>query len=232
MTPDFDTATCGPVRSKGPGVAGVVTRLTSLYLRSRFAGWAGLSLGGVALASWAGTYWLLRNGYPVNTSGLVPMLVMGTLAAACAVGVGARSPFVELERTAARSLPALRLGHLVGLLLCAVALLVSVLLAFELDGARPPEPLPALVRNLAGLAGLAFITARLLGAGLSWTTPFVYAFAVLMEGEGPGVEAKWWALPLFSGTDGLSWMISLSMLAIGLGLICLSGERESAEEPE
>jgi hypothetical protein len=186
-------------------------------------------LVGVALVSWAGTYWLLRNGYSMNSGGLVPMLVLGTLSVACVAGAGSRSPFAEAERTVARSLPLLRLGHLSGLTLGAALLLILALLAFDLEGVYPADPLLMLLRNLAMLAGLAFLAARLLGAGLSWTLPLVYAAAALM-GSSIGDDAAWWALPLRSGTDWPYLAIAFALLAAGFGLVCHYGARDSAGE--
>ena len=153
-------------------------RLAALYLRSRRAGRAALTLLAVAPVAWALT-WLLvsQTPYGVGRGGLTLLLVFGSLAVACVVGASAGSPFDEAERVTARPLSPLRLGHLVGLLLCSAFFLSVALLAFDLEGARPAYPLLVLLRNLAGLVGLALLAAGVAGARLSWVPPFALALA-------------------------------------------------------
>lgn len=204
-----------------------------LYLRSRLAGRAVLILGIVAPVVWALT-WLLvsQTPYGVAHGGLTLLLVFGTLAAACVVGASARSPFGDAELAAARPLSPLRLGHLSGLLFWAALTLSTALLAFDLDGARPEYPLLVLFRNLAAFAGIAFLTARLAGARLSWLPPFFAAVAYLtLMGSGNDVLARW-ANRSYDGSHGPAWAVSLAALVLGLGLICLHGARVSAAESE
>lgn len=207
-------------------------RLAGLYLRSRLAGYAALCLAGVALLSWAGMAWTLADPtYSVSTGALIPMIILGTLTSACVVALTTHSPFGDVERTAARTLPPLRLGHIGALILWGALTLATGLLTFDLEGAWPANPLLMLLRDLAGFAGLALLAARLLGSGLSWTAPLVYA-AILLVDVGTGVGAPLWAWPLRPGTDGASWSIALVMLATGLALVCSSGTRESVEQTE
>ncbi len=208
-------------------------RLAALYLRSRLAGRAVLILGLLAPVTWALT-WLLvsQTLYGVSRGGLTLLLVFGALAAACVVGASTRSPFGDAELAAARPLSPLRLGHLSGLLLWAALTLSAVLFAFDLDGARPEYPLLVLLRNLAAFAGLALLTARLAGARLSWLSPFVAAVAYLtLMGSGNDVLA-YWASRSYDGAHGPAWAVSLAVLALGLGLVCPYGARESAAESE
>lgn len=208
-------------------------RLVGLYLRSRLAGRAILILGLVAPIAWALT-WLLvsQTPYGVASGGLTLLLVFGTLAAACVVGASVRSPFGDTELAAARPLLPLRLGHLFGLLLWSALTLCAVLLTFDLDGARPEYPLLVMLRNLAALTGLALLTARGVGARLSWVLPFVSAIAYLTLMASDNDVLASYANRSYHGLHGPAWALSLAVLALGLGLVCLFGARESAAESE
>ena len=206
-------------------------RLAALYLRSRRAGRAALTLLAVAPVAWALT-WLLvsQTPYGVGRGGLTLLLVFGSLAVACLVGASAGSPFDEAERVTARPLSPLRLGHLVGLLLCSAFFLSVALLAFDLEGARPAYPLLVLLRNLAGLVGLALLAAGVAGARLSWVPPFALALAYLtLAGSSSDVLSSW-ALSSRHGLHGPSWAVALALLIAGLAVVCLYGARDAAGE--
>lgn len=202
-------------------------RLAGLYLRSRRAGWALLTVALVSPVVW-GLTWLLvsRTAYGVTGGGLTLLLVFGTLTAACVVGASSGSAFGDAERVAARPLLRLRFGHLLGLLLWSAFLLSIVLSAFDLDGARPEYPLLMLLRNLSGFAGLALLGARAAGAWLSWIPPFVSAVAYLAFGGSGSDVLSAWALHSYHGLHGPSWGIALALLAAGLCLVCLFGSRD------
>lgn len=207
--------------------------IAALYLRSRRAGWAATMLALIVFVAWVGTRWMLslpESG--VETGALVPFVVMGALAAACVIGAGAGSPFCEVERTGARPLPPLRLAHLGGLLLLTALVLAAVLLAFDLDGARPKEPLIMLLRNLAGFAGLALLAARVSGAGLSWLVPLAFAGAAYFAGRLPDGSYASWAWHMQPGDDGLSRIVSLALFVAGLAVAVLFGARETPGEVE
>ncbi len=202
-----------------------VARLVGLYLRSRLAGWSSATLAAIALCAWASTAWLLSLPHSdVENGALVPMLTLATLAAACAVGVGAHSPFGDIERTVARPLPPLRLLHLGGLLAWAALVLAVALLAFDLEGARPAQPLLVLLRNLAGLSGLALLSARLIGARLAWIPPLAFltfSTVAVRQVEDPTL----WDWPFRDGADGAPGVAALALLVAGLWLVCSHGAR-------
>ncbi len=209
-----------------------VVRLLTLYLRSRRAGWTLLVVALLAPCSWAGTAWLIsRPEVGVGRGALVPLLAFVTLAAAGVISAGSSSPFGDVERTVARPLPPLRLCHLAGLLSAAAVLLAAVLLTFDLAGAWP-DPLPALLRNLAGFSGMALLTAWLAGARLSWTIPTTFGIGAYLAARRPDDSFAPWAWQMQPGQDVLSWTVALLLLAAGFGFACLHGPREAAEERE
>jgi len=154
----------------------------------------------------------------------VPILTLATLAAACAVGVGARSPFGDIERTVARPLPPPRLLHLGGLLAWAALVLALAPLAFDLKGARPAQLLLALLRNLAGLTGLALLSARLISARAAWIAPLAFltfSTVAVRQVEGPTL----WAWPFRAGADGAPGVAALALLVVSLWLVCFHRAR-------
>ena len=105
-----------------------------------------------------------------------------------------------------------------------VVLLTAVLRSFDLAGAWP-DPLPALLRNLAGFLGLALLKARLVGARLSWTVPVAFAMFAYLTARKPDNTLQ-------PGQDVLSWTVTFLLFAAGFGLACLHGVRQPAGETE
>ena len=199
-------------------------RLVGLYLRSRLAMHAAAILSGVALVTLVIAPWTLSR--PLVSPGLVPILVFAPLVSACTLGVSTRNPFGDCEHTVSRSLSLLRLGHLVGLL--AWAALALILVSFPWDDAAR-----LLVRNLAGLTGLAFVAARLLGGRLSWTLPVAFAAIAPFAGrDGPSGGLSWWAWINQPAAHLPSLLIALALLVVGLAAICPSGPRRAADVAE
>ena len=205
-------------------------RLLTLYLRSRHAGWTLLVVALMAPCSWAGTAWLISlPEVGLGRGALVPLLAFVTLMAASVISAGSGSPFGDVERTVARPLPPLRFCHLAGLLSAAAVLLAATLISFDLADAWP-DPLPALLRNLAGFFGLALLTARLVGARLSWIVPAAFGMGAYLAARRPDDSFAPWAWQMQPGLNGLSWTVALLLFAVGLVLVCLYGAREPAEE--
>ena len=201
-------------------------RLTGLYLRSRLAGYALAVLLAVALLSCAAGLWLLLQPSAGSGRSLVPVLLFAPLVVACVVGASTHSPFGEMERTVAHPLPALRFGHATGLLLFAAVALCLGALAWGQEHAAL-----VLVRNLAGLSGMALLSACPLGARLSWGPPFAFIAIAPFVGRGKGgAQWAWWAWVDRPVTDGLPWAIVLTLLAAGLAASCLYGARNQAGE--
>jgi hypothetical protein len=140
-------------------------RLVGLHLVSRRVPASLLALAVAAVALRVVLRWTPASGaYSV----MFPLIV--ATAAAVAVSVTTYSPLGVPERVAGRGLPWLRLG----------TVLVTVggacgALALGAVGGHLAIGVPALLRDLAGLTGIALLTAALLGAGLSWTGPMAAA---------------------------------------------------------
>lgn len=209
------------------------TRLVVLYVRSRRVGWAVLTLALLAVGSWVGSAWLFAQPeFGIGNGSLRPLLIFATFAAASVIGTSAGSPFGETERTAARPLPPLRFGHLAALLLIAGSLLVSVLISFDLENVRSSHPVLALVRNLGGLVGLTLLTARLIGARLSWTVPLTFVMISYLTARLPDDTFAAWAWHMQPGRDDLSWIIAVALGALGLSVVSRYGARDTAGDAE
>lgn len=204
-------------------------RLSYLYLRSRLSGHAAACLAGVAALAWLWVR-LTGNGPDAGDAKEAAMglsLLVMPLAAAVVVGVSTRSPFGDTERTAARSLPALRLGHLALLLALGAASLALV---------ATPWPVPRaewqMARNVLGFSGLAFLAARAIGAGISWVFPLAYGALALMVGVPADGPARPWAWAMQPGGHRQGAMLACSLLLLGLLLVVATGARESPGEVE
>lgn len=208
-------------------------RFVFLYLRTRRTSRTVFTLSLIAPVTWALTWLLVETSpYGVGSGGLTLLLVFGTLAAACVVGTGVRSPFGDAERVAARPLTPVRFGHVAGMLLWAALLLSTALLSFDLEGASPEYPLLVLLRNLAGFSGLAFLTASIAGAQLSWIPPFAVSIVYLTLMSTGGDLFSRWAMRSHDGNHGPSWLIALTLLGVGVGVVSLLGSRETPGELE
>lgn len=192
-------------------------RFAGLYLRPRLAGHVAAYLIAVALLGWTGAR-LFQAPLPV-------LLVLAPLAAACSMGLSTRSPFGETEETSSRPLPVLRLGHLMGLLACG-----AITLSFITPSWGPGQADWLLARNLLGFAGLSLLSARVLGAGLSWAPPFAYGALVLVAGRDLRGEWARWAWPTQPIGDTPSAVIVGVLFVAGLVILCLAGARETPGE--
>ncbi len=202
-------------------------RLAFLFSRSRLAGPALAGLALIALLAWAAGHAILSRP-DMHLEYLSPVLIFAALLAACVAGVSTYSPFGEVEHVSSFPLSALRFGHLAGLLACAALAFLIVALLWGQDFAAL-----LLLRDLAGLSGLAFFTAFMLGGRLSWTLPFAFVAIIPLVGDGSG-ERKWawWAWVDQPAGDSLSWTLATVSLVLGLGLVCLRGAADTLREAE
>ena len=186
-------------------------RLVGLHLVSRRVPASLLALAVAAVALRVVLRWTPASGaYSV----MFPLIV--ATAAAVAVSVTTYSPLGEPERVAGRWLPWLRLG----------TVLVTVggacgALALGAVGGHLAIGVPALLRVLAGLTGIALLTAALLSAGLSWTGPLTYlvlcSYAVQRAGATP------WLWPAHAAHDRGAAVCAVLSLVAGLAAITVRG---------
>ncbi|KJS62311.1 hypothetical protein [Streptomyces rubellomurinus] len=188
-------------------------RWLMLYARSRQVPASAAAVALVALAVWAGT----RGGAGPMDLGMVGLVLTAKVAAA---SVGPGGPGAALERTAAirwvprRAVHVLLIGVSAG----------GALLAFRAAGASP-VPAEVVVRDSAGLVGLAALGAGLCGAGFAWALPTGWlAFTVLVPPPGGTVgEVLGWMVfpPDTAASTGTAW----ALLAVGTVAYALAGPR-------
>ena len=131
-------------------------RLAGLHLVSRRAPASLLALAGVAVALRVALRWTPASG---ASSVMFPLIVAA--AAAAVISATTHSPLGEPERVTGPWLPWLRFGS--GVIMAGAA---CGALALGAVGGHLALGAPALLRDLAGLTGIALITAAQLGAGL------------------------------------------------------------------
>src|SRR5207237_1638232 len=181
----------------------------------RLAGRTVALLVAIAALTWLWVWWM---GSSTITLTLLPLAM--PLAGAVLIGASTGSPFGESETTASRSLGPLRLGHATAFLLIGTLTLALAVLQWSV-----PDGAWTLVRNLAGFTGLALLTARVLGSGLSWVAPLGSAVLSLLAVQ-PGRVAGW-AWPVFAATDRQAAVIATALLLLGLGVSMYAGARDS-----
>ncbi|WP_049570889.1 hypothetical protein [Nonomuraea sp. SBT364] len=181
-----------------------------LYARSRQVP-ASLA---VMVAGAALVRWLSGGGADPRMAALA--LVAGV--AAASVGLGGQD--VRLDRTAAVRWVPRRAAHL----LLAGALAGAVLVAFQAAGGEA-APAGFVVRDCAGLLGLAGLGAALFGGQFAWTLPvgwFCVAFFIPPGTDVPTLVATWMLAP--PDTPAATWT-ALALAAAGTAGYALAGPR-------
>jgi hypothetical protein len=152
---------------------------------------------------------------------------------ACVIGIGAWSPFGEPERTAASSLPRLRLLHLGIMLAICGALTWASLMAWT-SRATGIELEWVAIRNLMGMTGAALVLGRLVDARVSWLAPLAIAvlaaFTAMTAPPERVWSPAWW---IWSGQEpntGMSWGIAGALAIAGVGAYLRDGPRDAVGE--
>ena len=190
-------------------------RLAILFLRSRQSGLALLIILAASLATWIGFAQTDRAGLTRYLAVFAPVLPAVVLA------MSAQAPFGEAERTASRSVPLLRAGHLGGLLLWTGLLLV-------LSGATEPLPgtLGILLRDAAAYAGIALLGAHFLDPAASWLPAVTSAVAVCIGLLRNVPASTWWMWPARHAADGPALGVAAALLLAGFALVAWLGPHE------
>jgi hypothetical protein len=186
-------------------------RWLTLYARSRQVPASAAAVLLVALAVWA-----LNGPGPLDLG--MAVLVLTANVAAASVGLG--GPDVVLERTAAiRWLPR-RAAHV--LLIGAFA--GAALLTVQGAGARL-APTEVVVRDSAGLVGLAALGAALYGAQFAWTLPTGWLAVALLVPTPRGTAGQvvnWMIFPPgTAASTGTAW----ALLVTGTVVYAVAGPR-------
>ncbi|QUQ65587.1 hypothetical protein JJ691_33110 [Kutzneria sp. CA-103260] len=184
-----------------------------LYARSRQVPVAAAGLVAVVVGVWL----LYRNSWSVLPASLA---ITGGVAIA-AIGLSGQD--VDLDRTAAIRWPVRRLAHL---LLIGVVTGVLVLAAQQLGGS--PVDTWLVVRNSAGVLGLAGLAATLAGGHFGWTLPlFWFAVAVVVpESADPPVRTQVVAWMLQPGDSAPANWTAMVAAMVGLVAYTWSGGRK------
>ncbi|MFF2542526.1 hypothetical protein ACFVUY_08175 [Kitasatospora sp. NPDC058063] len=192
-------------------------RWLMLYARSRQVPASAAAVVLVALAVWA-----LTRGYGTGATDAMDPTAFYVLTAGVAAGsVGFGGQDLALDRTAAIRWAPRRAAHTV--LIGAVA--GAALLAVQAVGPTF-VPTEVVVRDSAGLVGLAALGAVLCGAHLAWALPTGWlAFAVLVPPLPPTTVGKafgWMTFP--PGTEASTWT-AVVLLVTGGALYAAVGPR-------
>jgi hypothetical protein len=191
-------------------------RLLLLHLVSRRvpAAIAVLAACGVLLRLGLHWHWISGTGPDAEE---LPVVIEG--AAAAVIAVATASPFGEPERATGRWLPYLRLADALVLTLTTVGVLAAGAAAAGLPGGTD-----AMLRNVAGLAGLALLSSALVGGMLAWIGPMAYAlvadYAIIEGWTTP------WICPARPPHDGGAALCAALAFAAGLLVTTLRGARD------
>ncbi|SDF76555.1 hypothetical protein SAMN05216553_103169 [Lentzea fradiae] len=185
-------------------------RPLALYARSRGIPASLVALPVVALASW----WMLHDPWTTLGASLT------ALAAVLVVTTGLAGQDPELDASTALPWPVWRLGHL---LVAAVLAAVAMVAVQQFGDVR--YELAFIVRDAAGLTGLAGLTAAVAGARMAAVAPVLWwAVAAIMP---PGDSLTWrittW--PLGSPDDAVTQWIAAVLFVTGLAAYALRGGR-------
>jgi len=193
-------------------------RLVRLHLASRRVLTCLLALAACAVALRTALHWIPGSGV---ASRQLPLTIEA--GAAAVIGVTTRSPFGEPERATGRWLPFLRLGATMAVAGAAVGALAAGSASAHLAGGTL-----GMLRDLAGLTGIALLGAALLGGPLAWAGPLAYLVVTLHA-----LGAAWttpWSWPARPPHDLGAALCAALVFAAGVTVITARGARDAARE--
>jgi hypothetical protein len=175
-------------------------------------------LAALGLLLWCALYWRWSIAGGPAAQDFISLTIEA--AAAAVIAVSTYGPFGEVERATGRWLPYLRLTAAVAL----TAVAYGVAAAAATGGSLPGGSL-ALLRNLAGLAGLGLLTAAALGGAFGWTGPLAYL--VVTEVALSGHPTTPWVWPARPPHDLGGALCAGLVLVAGVVAITVLGTRGS-----
>jgi len=197
-------------------------QLARLYLISRRVPMALALLAGLGVLLWTALRWRWNIAGGAAARQFIPLTIQ--TGAAAVIAVTTYGPFGEPERVAGRWLPWLRLATAVAL----TAIAFGALAAGAAAGGMPGGTL-ALLRNLAGMAGIGLLAAVVLGGAFGWTGPMAYL--LITEGALAHRSATPWVWPTRAPHDRGGAICACLVIVAGLVLITVRGPREPGREP-
>jgi len=166
---------------------------------------------GLCLAGAGAGQWLAARPTLDDATARLPVTVALAVAAAVVLAGTLHSPADEIERTAPRPWQRWRASHATTLAMIGTVLVWPVL-PVAVHGQA------ALLRNTAGLLGLALIAAVVVGPRPAWVLPLGYAAAVyLFEGLRDSPDRSVFAFLLQPGASRSALVAALLLLALGIG---------------
>ncbi|MBV9447070.1 MAG: hypothetical protein JO345_14405 [Streptosporangiaceae bacterium] len=193
-------------------------RLVWLHLLSRRVPVALIALAVCGAVLRAALVWHWGPGSGNAALQLPALFEIGT---AAVIAVTTYSPFGEPERATGRWLPWLRLGTALGLTAAAIGLLGA-----GAAGESLPGGILAIVRNVAGAAGIGLLLAAVIGGALAWIGPMAYLViaevALLQAWTSP------WTWPARPPHDRGAAICAALVFAAGITITAVRGARDSA----
>ncbi|MBV1941839.1 hypothetical protein KUF83_35565 [Streptomyces sp. BV286] len=189
-------------------------RWLTLYARSRQVPASLAAVVISAMAVWA----LTRDATGEPADLRLPALVLAMGAMAASIGLSGQD--LALDQTAAIRWAPRRAAHV---LLCGVVV-GTVLLAVQTLGGDPAT-IAFVVRDCAGLMGLAALGAALSGGQYAWTLPFAwvaFSFFAPPATSVPAQVANWMLVP--PGTTAGTWT-ALVLTVVGTTAYAVAGPR-------
>ena len=191
-------------------------RLAWLHAVSRRVPVALALLLAIGALLWCALHWRWNMAGGAAAHQLIPLTV--EFGAAGVAAVSTYGPFGEAERATGRWLPYLRLGAAVLVTAAAFGFLAA-----GATGGQLPGGTGALLRNLAGMAGLGLLSAAALGGAFGWTGPMAYLLIteIALTGQ-PTTPWVWAARP--PGDLGAA-LCAAAVFAAGVAAVTVLGAR-------
>ncbi len=187
----------------------------ALHLRARRAPTAIVAAAASTALLWAA--WVTFSNDPVVAVQVAAPAVLFTVVAAASTLGGADE---ELDRTAARPWVPRRAAHLLLAGAASAALLLAAALTPVSFG-----PARILVRDAAGLLGLAALGATALGAARAWFAPVAWTCAAIVVPAGDSVARQLATWPVQPGDSRPAALAAIALALAGGAAYALRGSR-------
>jgi hypothetical protein len=163
-----------------------------------------------------------------NAYGALQLPLIFETACAAVIATATASPFGEPERATGRWLPFLRLGTTLTLTATAAGALAAAGIGTDLTGGTLE-----VLRNLAGLTGIALLCAALLGGALAWTAPTAYLliaiYGLYTQWHGPAITTPW-VWPARPSHDVGAALCAGLLFFTGMVAVALRGARDAIND--